>query len=506
MNEVEIGGEKLPKQDWEATPASVKQALVNLAEQVKQLSERLATVEEKLNQNSSNSSRPPSSDGLGTGPIKAPQRHKSTGQQKRPRQVRRLIAVEDCDQVHEEKPEYCRECGERLSGEDRHPHRHQVWALPPIQPLVTEYRWHELTCAACGSKTRAPLPSGVSASGHGERLSAVVGLLSGVYRQSHAQVQSLMQEVFGITVSYGGVNRLRCEISEAIRPMVEQAKADVCQQPLLHSDETSFPQGNRDGYNPKARKGWLWVLVTPLVSWLAVVISRSKETAQQLIGEAFDGIVSSDRYGAYGWIEVTRRQVCWAHLKRDLTAIAQRSGVSQAIGEALRRRQQRLFRWWHRVRDGTLSRETFAQMVGHLRAGFKAELEAAARLPIGKGEKTPLAKTVGTCQKLLQVEAALWTFVYTPDVEPTNNAAERALRPAVIWRRTSFGSQSEAGSQFVSRMLTVATSLKAQKRSVLEVLTQACQAARLSQECPSLLPEAEMMPTHTPVLLLPQAL
>ena len=506
MNEIEIGGEKIPQQDWEATPASVKQALVNLAEQVKQLSERLATVEEKLNQNSSNSSRPPSSDGFGTGPTKAPQRRKSTGQQKRPRQGRRLIAVEDCDQVHEEKPEYCRDCGERLSGEDPHPHRHQVWELPPIQALVTEYRLHELTCAACGIQTRAPLLAGVAASGNGERLTAVVGLLSGVYRQSHAQVQGLMQEVFGITVSYGGVNRLRCEMSEATRPMVEQARAYVCQQPLLHSDETSFPQGNRDGHNPQGRKGWLWVLVTPLVSWFAVVLSRSQETAKQLMGETFDGIVSSDRYGAYGWIEVTRRQVCWAHLKRDLTAIAQRSGVSQGIGESLLRRQQRLFRWWHRVRDGTLSREMFGQMVAHLRAGFKAELAAAARLPIGEREKTPLAKTVRTCQKLLLVEPALWTFVYTPDVEPTNNAAERALRPAVIWRRTSFGSQSKAGSQFVARMLTVATSLKAQNRPVLEVLTQACRAARLGQEPPSLLPEAEMPPQPPPVLLLPQAL
>jgi transposase len=506
MKNIEIGGEKIPKQDWEATPASVKQALVNLAEQVKQLSERLATVEEKLNQNSSNSSRPPSSDGFGTGATTAPQRRNSTGQQHRPRQVRRLIAVEQCDQVHEAKPEYCPECGERLSGEDSHPHRHQVWELPPIQPLVLEYRWHELQCAACGTKTRAPLPSGVSASGHGERLTAVVGLLSGVYRQSHAQVQCLMQEVFGVTVSYGGVNRLRCEMSEAIRPMVEQAQADVCQQPLLYSDETSFPQGNRDGHNPTGRKGWLWGLVTPLVSWFEVVLSRSQATAKQLIGETFEGIVSSDRYGAYGWIAVPRRQVCWAHLKRDLTAIAQRSGVSPAIGEALLRRQQRLFRWWHRVRDGNLSREMFAQMAGHLRAGFKAELEVAARLPIGNGEKTPLAKTVRTCRKLLQVEAALWTFVYIPKVEPTNNAAERALRPAVIWRRTSFGSQSEAGSQFVARMLTVSTSLKAQNRPVLEVLSQACRAARLGQEPPSLLPGAEMIPTQAPVLLLPQVL
>ena len=499
MSEIKIAGEKISEQDWSATPESVKRVLLNLAE-------RLAAVEERLNQNSTNSSRPPSSNGFEVAPAKAPKTRKQKGRQNRPRQVRKLIAVEDCAQVHEEKPEYCPDCGERLHGEDPRPHRHQVLELPPIEPFVVEYRLHELKCDACGAKTRARLPAGVSESGNGARLTAVVGLLSGVYRQSHAQVQRLMQELWGMPLSYGGVNRLRREMSEAIGTMAEEARAYVRQQPLLHSDETSFTQGNRDGHNPEGRTGWLWVLVTPLVSVFEVVLSRSQDTAKHLIGEAFEGIVSSDRYSAYSWIEVNRRQVCWAHLKRDLTAIAQREGVSKELGESLLRRQQRLFRWWHRVRDGTLTRDTFVVMVKHLRDGFKAELEEASRLPIGDREKTPLAKTVRTCQKLLQVEAALWTFVYTPGVEPTNNAAERALRPAVIWRRTSFGSQSEAGSQFVSRMLTVSTSLRSQNRPVLETLTQACRAARLGKKPPSLLPESKMTPEQIPVLLLPQAL
>lgn len=134
--------------------------------------------------------------------------------------------------------------------------------------------------------------------------------------------------------------------------------------------------------------------------------------------------------------------------------------------------QESLFHWWHRVRDGTLSQELFVEAVQLLRVGLQAELEQAAQLPIAAHEKTPLAKTVRTCTQLLKVESALWTFVETPGVEPTNNAAERALRPAVIWRLTSFGSQSQAGSEFVARMLTVSSSLKAQRRSVLEFLTQ----------------------------------
>lgn len=174
--------------------------------------------------------------------------------------------------------------------------------------------------------------------------------------------------------------------------------------------------------------------------------------------------------------------------------MSQRPGASAAIGQALWRRHRRLFLWWHRVRDGTLSQALFVEAVAYLRRGFQQELASTAALVLGKNEKTPLAKTVRTCRQILKVEAALWTFVVHPNVEPTNNAAERALRPAVIWRRLSFGSKSKAGSEFVARMLTVTTSLKAQNRSVLDFLTQACRAARFGHEPPSLLPDTAQIP------------
>jgi len=166
-----------------------------------------------------------------------------------------------------------------------------------------------------------------------------------------------------------------------------------------------------------------------------------------------------------------------------LTAIAERGGVSQELGEALLRRQRRLFRWWHPVRDGTLTREQFVRLVSQLRQGFQVTLQEAVAVPIGAKETSLLAKTVRTCRQLLTVEPALWTFVYTAGVEPTNNAAERALRPAVIWRKTSFGTQSQSGSQFVARLMTVTTSLKAQGRNILDFLTQACFAARIGGRC-----------------------
>lgn len=490
---IKIAGIEVPKEDWEATPPSIQSVLLSL-------SARLSELEEKLNQNSQNSSKPPSTDTLK--PSVAEKRSRKQRQSGRgessSRQVRRLKPSDVCDWVHEVKPSVCQNCGAPLGGEDARPHRHQEIELPAIEPLLTEYRLHQLSCSQCGQKTRASLPVGVCASGYGERLSAMVAMLSGPYRQSYRQVSGLMSELFGVHLSRGCIGRIRSEISEAVSEPVSAAQAYVQSQPVLHSDETGFVQGNRDGHNPHRKKGWLWVLTTPLVSFFSVALSRSQETAKDLIGEAYTGIVISDRCSAYTWIELSHWQVCWAHLKRDFTAIAERTGASQTIGEALLRRQRRLFRWWHRVRNGTQSREQFIQQVNYLRQGFKAVLEKSAALSFKADDKTPLAKTVRTCRRLLKIEPALWNFVYLSGVEPTNNAAERALRPAVIWRRTSFGSQSQSGSLFVARMLTVTASLKAQGRNTLDFLSEACLAARTGAVPPSLLPhDSSVDPTST---------
>jgi hypothetical protein len=191
-----------------------------------------------------------------------------------------------------------------------------------------------------------------------------------------------------------------------------------------------------------------------LVSFFQVLLARSTEAAQSLLG-SLSGILNSDRYKADNWVDVDRRQLCWAHLKREFTKISERSGVSRQLGRDLLAQQKKLFRLWHRVRDGTLSRTQFQSLVSPIRERVRSLLSSGADDQIGSREKTPLAKTVRTCRQLLKVESALWLFVTVEGLEPTNNAAERAIRPAVLWRRTSFGSQSEAGSIFVARMLTV---------------------------------------------------
>jgi transposase len=396
--------------------------------------------------------------------------------------------LEACQMAEEHYPERCIECGADLSRQDIAPYRVQLIDIPTVVPVVREHRFHALCCEHCGVRTRAWDKALITGSRYGENLVAHVGVLSGQYRQSHRMVQELLNELFGIELSVGSIHQLCRESSASVATAVDAAHRYVQQQGQLNMDETSFAQGNHDGHNPQGRKGWLWVMVTPWISYFAIFLSRSSQVCQQLLGDSYAGIVSSDRFSAYNSLDLKRRQACWAHLKRDFTQIAERGGVSEQLGEALLEQQRFMFEQWYRVRDGTLTRTDFAQRMQPIQAKVHQLLSQGAAYDIASQKQTPLAKTVRTCRQLLKVEPTLWTFVTNVGVEPTNNAAERALRPAVLWRKNSFGAQSAEGSLFVSRMLTVVTSLRAQNRPVLAYLAQACRAARLGQTAPSLLP------------------
>jgi transposase len=502
--------EEISQSDWEKTPESVKRLVMNLIERDEQLGNRVEALEqryeelkaenqllkEQLQLDSTNSSKPPSQDrgkGFKT-KEKQPGKKKSGGQPGHAGHERRLYPIEQCQWVKEHYPNACIVCGAALVGSDHEPYRIQIVEIPPVVPQVSEHRFHGLSCKHCGASTRAWDEDIIDSSGYGERVAAHVAVLSGQYRQSHRMVQEFMDELFGIKLSVGSVNRLRQESSDAVAAAVAEAHAYVQRQSNVNMDETSFAQGNGDGNNPNGHKGWLWTMTTSMVSYFAVFLGRSQAVRQQLLGEAFDGIVSSDRFSAYNQLDLKARQICWAHLKRDFTRISQRTGIAGELGQALLEQQKLLFEHWYRVRDGTLDRNEFIDVVAPIQQQIHTLLEQGARHVIGKKEKTPLAKTVRTCRQLLKVESAFWTFVTTPGIEPTNNAAERALRPAVLWRKNSFGSQSEAGSVFVSRMLTVVTTLRSQNRPVLDYLVEACRAARQGQPAPSLLPAESTTP------------
>ena len=434
-------GMDISARDWRDTPVSVKRFVERVSEQlqtaleaIEALRQRVTALEaenqslrEQLSRSSRNSSMPPSSDGpdvpaRGSKPSSGRGRG---GQQGHRGHARMLIATEQCQKVIDHRPATCRGCGAALSGEDKEPHRHQVVEVPRIEPIVEEHRFHALTCAACGERTRARWPEEVPHSGSGPRLVATVALLGAQYRLSVRLTQELLAAMFGVALSTGSVNGARQEASGAVAEPVQQARAFVRAQPVVNADETLANQGNADGANPGKRRGWLWTAVTPLVTVFLVSLYRSQETAKQLLGEGFAGILGSDRFSAYAWVDTVRRQLCWAHLSREFRKMAEREGESGRIGAGLLEQERALFAHWGRVRDGTIERSSFRKYVGPIRRAVVALLRQGASYSVAKGEQSARAKTARTCADLLTLEEAMWTFVRVKGVEPTNNSSER---------------------------------------------------------------------------------
>jgi transposase len=312
MEEIQrLYGIKLSASDWENTPIAVQQLVLLLLAENQELKARLSLIEEQIKQNSQNSSKPPSGDGFGVKKKekKASGKRARGGQVGHPGHERNFHELSVDSEITEHIPSTCKACGVELEGIDTQPYRHQVVDVPPIKAKVTEHRLHQLMCIHCGKKTRAKLPVSISASGYGESLSALVSWLSSDYRQSHGQLQQLLKRLFGIDISRATINRLRQEMSLALESVVEEAHKYVKSQPLMHSDETSFRQGNYDGHNPKQQKGWLWVVVTHFISIFEVSLNRGQVTAKQMIGEEYNGIVISDRYSSIKFVGHTSNEI-----------------------------------------------------------------------------------------------------------------------------------------------------------------------------------------------------
>jgi transposase len=300
-------------------------------------------------------------------------------------------------------------------------------------------------------------------------LQALLATLAGAYRLGKRPIQQLVADLFGLSISLGMVSKVEQQVSEALAQPVQELR-DYVGRENANVDETSWRQAGR--------RLWLWTAVTPLVTVFVLAGSRGARVIRDLLGAGFTQVVTCDRWKAY--VGCRRVQWCWAHLRRDFQAMIDRGGRGHATGERLLAHSDVLFEWWHRVRDGTLSRATFQKYVGWLRPEVRSDLE--------EGTACGCAKTAATCRALLEEEKKLWTFVWQEGVEPTNNAAERALRHAVLWRKTSGGTASERGNRFVERVLSVVATCRQQSRNVLEYLESCCLAQLHGRPSPSLLP------------------
>lgn len=443
----------------------------SLQREVASLRVEVEDLRAQLRRDSSNSSKPPSSDP----PWKAPADQRGGGKRKRggqPGHGGHKRVTQEPDVVVDVKPEACLHCGEGLSGEDAAPWRHQVTEVPRVTAEVTEYRFHALRCDGCGGKqTRAAWPSGVPRGAFGPRLQTIVAVCSGAYRLSKRNIAALVHDFFGVELSLGSVSNLERATSDALAAPYEQALQHVRRASIVHADET--------GWFQTAKVAWLWTAVTRTVAVFMIRKSRSAAVAKELLGEHFLGLLVTDGYGSYHWLSHLRRQLCWAHLIRTFRGLLEWP-TAAPFGEQLLDFSRRFFSQWHRVRDGTLLRRDFLVALEPLKREF-ADL-------LVEGLGSPHPRVRGLCKTLRKHETSLWTFTVRPGVEPTNNAAERALRHAVIWRKTSFGTDSELGSRFVERMLTTVATLRLQQRNVLEFVTAACRAEQLGSTAPSLLP------------------
>ncbi len=440
------------------------------------LTARLEAVEARLAHNSTNSSRPPSSD-LPRMPNPSPRPasgRRPGGQPGQPGRFRALLDPSAVDQILVCVPEQCGGCGAalpRIAGvTDPADERHQVTEAPPLVAVVTEYRLGARRCAGCGVLTRAPKPADVSPPGFGPRLTAIGAMLSGRYRLSKRETAHCLDDLFGVDLAVGSVSALEQTVSAALAPVVDEARLAVQQAAVANLDET--------GWRQTRQRAWLWRMVPATLTVFHIHRSRGGAVARALLGPAWAGIVGADRGSMYKWLPPEGRQVCWAHLTRDFQKLVDWGPTSRPVGQQLLALEAEVFALWHRFRRGEIDRVTLVHDL--------VPIQAVPRQVLEDGSTGPTGTAAGVGWELRQVWPALWTFAQIEGVEPTNNAAERALRPAVLWRKGSFGTHSPDGSRFVERRLTVTASCRQQRRPVLDRLTAALIADRGRTPPPSL--------------------
>jgi transposase len=431
----------------------------------------------KLNTNATNSSMPPSANPAGADkPVRKKKSKRPRGAQPdHPPHLKQLLPPQRVTRTKHFVPDQCAACHAPLPPQarpdDPQPKRFQTIELPPITVEVTEYQAHGRTCPCCGVVTYATIPATLRAHSVGPRLTGTLSYLTGCHGLSKRGVEDIADTVFGAPVALGTVANLEQEVSAALAPAHDEALAAVRRAQVKFADETSWKLWGK--------LCWLWAAATTNVAAFVIHAKRSALGLAALLGQEIDGIVHSDRWHVYLHVPEERRQLCWAHLKRDFQKIVDGGGPSVFVGRRGLRIVKEVFAAWHAFREGKVTRRQLQTLIEPLQRRL-----GQALLEGGLGEDARVAKF---CENVLVVESALWTFVTQEGVEPTNNAIERLLRRAVLWRRRSFGCNSVAGCRFVERILTVVQTCRLHRKNTLEYLYQAVHAHRRGLSCPPLL-------------------
>jgi len=441
-----------------------------LEEENARLKKRIEELERLLGMNSKNSSKPPSSDPPRISAVLPKRRRKKRGAKNGHQPyLRELLPPEKVTQRIELNPQVCPCGGTDFEKTNEGPLRHQIVDIPPIEPEVIEYVQHICRCKDCGELVYQPLPDEIKRKYFGPGILALVAVLTGMLNTSKRKALAMINEVFSVPMSLGGLSNCEAQLADALQQPYNETIEHVREQDVAHADETGWRRGN-------LQKGWLWTLCCASAAAFMVHAKRGQQAARKLLGK-FSGTLVSDRWGGYNFF-CGIRQICWAHLKRDFKAISEARGTMGEIGQELYGLAKKILKLRKRVRDGTLQWPTFQNRMKPLMYRAEQLLEKGASVEVKLSRK---------CRRIIKHRERLWIFVYDQSVQPTNNIAERILRQGVLWRKSSFGTQSERGARYVERILTTCATCRLQGRSVIEYLRDACRCHLDGIPAPSLI-------------------
>ena len=463
-----------------------QQQIADAEEQIADAGRQIADLERQLalrRQNSTNSSKPPSSDGLAGEPRPRGRRKKSRrkagGQPGHRGAHRPLVPSERVDEVRAVVPEQCGHCGHHLPGQVEQVRttgtvqRHQVTELPPIHARIIEYQCHRVVCPVCGDSTRAALPQDATGQ-FGPQLTALIAYLTVVCRMPRRVVEALLGQVLEIEISLGGAQKCWEEASQAVAAPCQELERQLQDEPVLNVDET--------GWRTNGDKRYLWAFVAARYIVYTVAATRSSQVLIRLLGAVFRGILCSDRFSAYLKYHTGTAQFCWAHLKRNLLGILElsKSGAVQRFCRDVLAEHAKLFRLWHKFRGGRIDRRQL--LLRSIPIQERIFALAQRHLDSSNREVHNLASA------LFWHIQRLFIFLEHEGVEPTNNSAERALRTGVQWRKICFGNRSAQGELATARLLTIAETCELQRLNILAYLSAAIVSHRRRQPVISLLP------------------
>ena len=463
--------------------------LLDLAGRVEQHEDRLRRLEAAARRDSRTSSAPPSQDPPKTraqrraeARAKAKElmrregeRRQAGGQPGHRGAGRELRPEDQVDEIVDHYPRACGGCGRRFDDAQRRRGgrfgRHQVCELPPISVSWSEHRTHQLRCRHCRARTSARLPREIGSSVFGPRLQAAVVTLIARHRISRRAISELARDLFGVRLSAGAVDQICQRASAALAGPHLHLHDWVLDQGAVHVDET--------GWRTSGQGRALWTATTPGAVFLQIAEHCNREQFDTLIGP-YDGIVISDRWNGFGHLDPHRRQVCWSHLRRDFRRHADGLAEQRTFGEHGLALTGRVFAAWRAYQHEHHDRDRLRAAIAPIQTELRALLQDASP----KSTRTRWHRRFAN--NLLKIWPALWTFVTTDGVEPTNNPAERALRAPVIHRKVSLGSQSQDGERFAERALSAAATCRLQRRSLFTYLSDLITAHNRGDPFPAL--------------------